>query len=45
MNSIKRVFDPIDLDIMDRVYAVAWAHAQAREPSHNARVGWRTPDA
>ena len=35
MNSFKSVFDPLDLEIMDRVYEVAWAHAQAREPSRN----------
>ena len=33
--SFKSVFDPLDLEIMDRVYEVAWAHAQAREPSRN----------
>ena len=35
MGSFKSVFDPLDLEIMDRVYEVAWAHAQAREPSRN----------
>ena len=33
MGSFKTVFDPLDLEIMDRVYEVAWAHVQAREPS------------
>ena len=35
MDSFKNVFDPLDLEIMDRVYEVAWAHVQAREPSRN----------
>ena len=36
MSSFKSVFDPLDLEIIDRVYDVAWAHAQAREPLRNA---------
>ena len=36
MGSFKSVFDPLDLEIMDRVYEVAWPHAQAREPFRNA---------
>ena len=35
MSSFKDVFDPLDLEIMDRVYDAAWAHAQAREPSRD----------
>ena len=35
MSSFKSVFDPLDLEIIDRVYDVAWAHAQAREPSRS----------
>jgi hypothetical protein len=35
MGSFKSVFDPLDLEIIDRVYEVAWAHAQVREPSRN----------
>ena len=35
MSSFKSVFDPLDLEIIDRVYDVAWAYAQAREPSPN----------
>ena len=35
MGSFKSVFDPLDLEIMDRVYEVAWAHVQAREPARN----------
>ena len=34
--SFKSVFDPLDLEIMDRVYEVVWVHAQAHEPSRNA---------
>ena len=34
MNSSKhpRVFDPLDLEIIDRVYETAWAQVEAREP-------------
>ena len=35
MGSPKTVFDPLDLEIMDRVYEVAWARILAREPSRN----------
>ena len=35
MGLVKSVFDPLDLEIIDLVYEVAWAHAQAREPSRN----------
>jgi hypothetical protein len=35
MGSFKNAFDPLDLEIMDRVYEVAWAHIQAHEPSRN----------
>ena len=35
MGSPETVFDPLDLEIMDQVYEVAWARAQAREPSRN----------
>jgi hypothetical protein len=42
MGSFKSVFDPRDLEIMDGVYEVAWAHVQAREPAGNtASVGGR----
>ena len=27
-----RVFDPLDLEIIDRVYEASWAHLEAREP-------------
>lgn len=34
MSSLKRsrVFDPLDLEIMDRVYEAAWARVEAEEP-------------
>jgi hypothetical protein len=35
MGSFKNAFDQLDLEIMDRVYEVAWAHIQAREFSRN----------
>ena len=31
MGSYKRVFDPLDLEIIDRVYEAVWAHVQARQ--------------
>ena len=36
MGAYKSVFDPLDLEIIDRVYEAAWAQLQAREPSRNA---------
>jgi hypothetical protein len=42
MDSFKRAFDPLDLEIIDRVYEVAWAYVEAREPDRNtARDGAR----
>jgi hypothetical protein len=35
MDSFKNGFDPLDLEIIDLVYEVAWAHVLAREPSRN----------
>jgi hypothetical protein len=35
MESSKRVFDPLDLEIIDRVYEAAWAHVQARQPNRD----------
>jgi hypothetical protein len=29
------VFDPLDLEIIDRVYEAAWAQVEAREPSRD----------
>jgi len=33
MSSFKSVFDPLDLEIIDRVYDVAWAYAQQSSPN------------
>jgi hypothetical protein len=30
-----RVFDPLDLEIIDRVYDTAWAQVEAREPTRD----------
>ena len=35
MESFKLAFDHLDLEIIDRVHEVAWAHVLAREPSRN----------
>ena len=32
MDPFKLAFDALDLEIIDRVYEVAWAYTQAREP-------------
>jgi hypothetical protein len=32
MGSFNRVFDPLDLEIIDRVYEAVWAELEAREP-------------
>ena len=45
MGSYKSVFDPLDLEIIDRVYEVAWAQLQAREPSRNAASDGGRQDA
>jgi len=31
MGSFKRVFNPLDLEIIDRVYDAVWAHVEARD--------------
>jgi hypothetical protein len=31
----RRAFDPLDLEIIDRVYEAAWAKVEAREPSRD----------
>jgi hypothetical protein len=36
MPAFKSGFDPLDLEIIDRVYEVAWAHIQARQPNRNS---------
>ncbi|HET9538023.1 MAG TPA: hypothetical protein VFP43_22205 [Mesorhizobium sp.] len=33
-----RVFDPLDLEIIDRVYEAAWAQLEAREPARDREV-------
>ena len=32
MDSFNRVFDPLDVKLIDRVYEAAWAQLEAREP-------------
>jgi hypothetical protein len=36
MPAFKSGFDPLDLEIIDRVYEVAWAHIQACQPNRNS---------
>ena len=36
MRSFKRLFDPLDLEIIDRVYETTWAYLEARQPHDNA---------
>jgi hypothetical protein len=35
MGSRPRAFDPLDLEIIDRVYEAAWAQVEARSPFRN----------
>jgi len=35
MPAFKSGFDPLDLEIIDRVYELAWAHLQAGQPNRN----------
>jgi hypothetical protein len=35
MNAFSRVFDPLDLEIIDRVYEAAWAQLEAQSPLHD----------
>jgi hypothetical protein len=37
MSAFTRVFDPLDLEIMDRVYEAVWAQVEARKPSPDAQ--------
>jgi hypothetical protein len=37
-SSRPRVFDPLDLEIIDRVYEAAWAQLEAREPARDREV-------
>jgi hypothetical protein len=42
MPASKSGFDPLDLEIIDRVYEVAWAHIEACQPNRNtASDGFR----
>ena len=36
MGSFKRVFDPLDLEIIDRVYEAVWAYVEARQPHRDS---------
>jgi hypothetical protein len=35
MGSFKGSFDPLDLEIMDRVFETAWSHVEALEPERD----------
>jgi hypothetical protein len=37
MGTSKHAFDPLDLEIIDLVYDVAWEQVSARQPSRGAR--------
>ena len=37
MSAFTRVFDPLDLEIMDRVYEAVWAQVEARKWSPDAQ--------
>ena len=41
MGSDRSAFDPLDLEIIDRVYEAAWAALIARDPSDNEEKGRR----
>ena len=47
MGSFKRprVFHPLDLEIMDRVYEAAWAQIEARDPSRDRNEDGKRQDA
>ena len=45
MGSFKRVFDPLDLEIIDRVYEVAWAHVQAHQPNRDTASDGKRQEA
>jgi hypothetical protein len=38
MSAYKSGFDPLDLEIIDRVYESAWAHIQACQPNRNTAL-------
>jgi hypothetical protein len=35
-----RVFDPLDLEIIDHVYEAVWARVEAREPNRDRQDDW-----
>jgi hypothetical protein len=37
MSAFTHIFDPLDLEIMDRVYEAAWAQVEARKFSPHAQ--------
>jgi hypothetical protein len=45
MGSFKRVFDQLDLEIIDRVYEVAWAHVQAHQPNRDTASDGKRQEA
>ena len=47
MGSFKypRVFNPLDLEIMDRVFEAAWAQVEARDPSRDRSKDGERRDA
>jgi hypothetical protein len=38
LSAFKRVFDPLDLEIIDRVYEAAWAQIEARKLSFDGET-------
>jgi hypothetical protein len=38
MSSFARVFDPLDLEIIDRVFQAAWARVEAEPSLHDGRT-------
>ena len=44
-SAFKRVFDPLDLEIIDRVYEVAWAHVQAHQPNRDTASDGKRQEA
>lgn len=40
-----RVFHPLDLEIMDRVYEAAWAQIEARDPFRDRNEDGKRQDA
>jgi hypothetical protein len=38
MSSFRRVFDPLDLEIIDHVFEAAWARVEAQPSLHDGRT-------